>query len=40
MNSWKRFDEASLPDKKVFYSKLNLEHITDEDYIHAQKVFE
>ena len=40
MNSWKRFDEASLPDKKAFYSKLNLEDITDEDYIHAQKVFE
>ena len=40
MNSWKRFDEASLPYKKAFYSKLNLEGITDEDYMHAQKVFE
>ena len=39
MSSWKRFDEASLPDKKAFYSNLNLENITDEDYIHAQKRF-
>ena len=26
--------------KKAFYSELNLEGITDENYIHAQKVFE
>ena len=25
--------------KKYFYSKLNLEDITDEDYAHGQKVF-
>ena len=36
---WKRFDEASLPDKKAFYSELYLEDITDKDYTHAQKVF-
>ena len=40
INSWERFDETSLPDKKAFYSELYLENITDEDYIHAQKVFE
>ena len=40
MDSWERFNEASLPDKKSFYSKLNLEDITDKDYVHAQKVFE
>ena len=40
MDSWKRFDETSLPDKKAFYSELYLEDITDEDYTHAQKVFE
>ena len=39
MDSWKRFDETSLPDKKAFYSELNLEDITDKDYEHAQKVF-
>ena len=40
MDSWERFDETSLPDKKYFYSELNLEDITDKDYSHAQKVFE
>ena len=38
MDSWERFDET-LPDKKVFYSELNLEYITDKDYAHAQKMF-
>ena len=37
MDSLKRFTE--LPSKKDFYSKLNLEDITDEDYMHAQKVW-
>ena len=40
MGSWKRFKEESLPDKEYFYSKLNKEHITDEDYAHAQKVWD
>ena len=39
MDSWKRFKEESLPDKESFYSKLNNEHITDEDYAHTQKVW-
>ena len=39
MDSWEIFDETSLPDKKAFYSNLNLEDITDEDYAHAQKVW-
>ena len=38
MDSWERFDETSLSDKKAFYSKLNLEDIND-DYAHAQKVW-
>ena len=38
MDNGKRFKEESLPDKESFYSKLNKEHITDEDYAHAQKV--
>ena len=37
MDSWERFKEESLPDKESFYSELNNEHITDEDYEHAQK---
>ena len=40
MDSWERFDETSLPDKKAFYSELNLEDITDKGYEHAQKVWE
>ena len=40
MDSWKRFKEESLPDKEPFYSELNNEHITDEDYAHAQKVWD
>ena len=40
MDSWKRFDKASLPVKKAFYSELYLEDITNKDYAHAQKVFE
>ena len=40
MDSWERFNETSLPDKKAFYSELNIEDITDRDYANAQKVFE
>ena len=40
MDSWKRFDEKPLPDKRNFYSKLYLENITDEDYTYGQKVFQ
>ena len=38
MDSWERFNETSLPDKKAFYNQLNLEDIADKDYAHAQKV--
>ena len=36
----KKLDNGKSPDKKGFYSELNLEDITDKDYTHAQKVFE
>ena len=39
MDSWEKFDETSLRDKKAFYSNLSLEDISDEDYAHAQKVW-
>ena len=39
MDSWVRFNETSLPDKKAFYSNLNMEDITDVDYRHAKRVF-
>ena len=40
MDSWEKFSETRLPEKEKFYSKLNDEHITDEEYGHAQKVWE
>ena len=40
MDSWGRFSETRLPDKEKFYSKLNDEHITDDEYAHAQTVWE
>ena len=40
MDSWERFNETSLPDKKAFYSELDLEDITNKDYAHAQKLWE
>ena len=39
MDSWERFNETSLPPKKSFYTELNLEDISDKDYLHAQKVW-
>ena len=40
VDSWGKFDVTSLPPKEAFYSKLNLEDITDKNYAHAQKVWE
>ena len=40
MDSREKFDETSLPDKKAFYSDLNLEDISNEDYVHAQKLWD
>ena len=40
MDSWKRFKEESLQDKESFYSELNKEDITDEEYEHAQKLWD
>ena len=39
MESWERFYETSLPDKKAFYGFLNMENITDVDYRHEKRVF-
>ena len=40
MESWENFDETTLSPKEGFYSNLNLEDIGDEDYAHAQKVWD
>ena len=39
MNDWKKFNETSLPEKEDFYSHLNIEDITDADYVYAKRVF-
>ena len=38
MSTRKRFDEVSFPNKKKFYSSLNMEEITDADYMHAKSI--
>ena len=40
MDIWEKSDENRLPPKEAFYSNLNLEDISDEDYAHAQKVWD
>ena len=40
MDSWKKFEEITMPPKKAFCSELNLENNTDKDYAHVQKVWE
>ena len=39
MNTQEKLKETKLPPKEAFYSKLNNENISDEDYAHAQKVW-
>ena len=39
MDSWKIFDETSLPEKEFFYSNLNIEDIKYADYKHAKRVW-
>ena len=40
MNSIERLAEKKLPPKESFYSRLSGEGISDEDYEHAQRVWE
>ena len=37
MDEWEKFNETSLPKKDEFYSNLNMEDITDADYLYACK---
>ena len=39
LNSWKRFNETELLSKDKFYSTLNLEDISDDDYAHVINVW-
>ena len=38
MDGRKKIEKESLPDKEFFYSDLNKDHISDEDYAHAHEV--
>ena len=40
MDILEKFNETTIPSKEAFYSNLNLENITDEDYNHTQKVWD
>ena len=40
IDSWEKFDKTALPPKKDFYINLNLENINNENYTHAQKVWD
>ena len=39
MDSWKKFEEISLPRKDAFYSRLNMKGISDQDFEHTQQVW-
>lgn len=39
MDSFEKFDESELPPKEQFYSSIKKEHISNENYEHAQTVF-
>ena len=38
MDDREKFNETLLPVKEQFYSNLNIEDITDADYVHAKRV--
>ena len=39
MDSFEKFNQKELPNKDQFYSILNDQHITDDEYDHAKKVW-
>ena len=40
MNSFEKFNETKLPSQNDFFSQMNNQHITDEEYNHAQTVWD
>jgi len=39
VDSFEKFNETKLPTKEAFYSMLNDQHISDDDYKHVKKVW-
>ena len=40
MDSWKKFEDTSLPPKDAFYSRLNVKGISDQNHEHAQQIWD
>ena len=38
MDEWEKLIETSLSEKEEFYNNLNMEDITDANYMHAKRV--
>ena len=38
MDDWEKLNQTSLPEKEDFYSRRNMEDITDADYAHGKRV--
>ena len=38
MDDWEKFDETTLPEKENFYGNLNMEDLTDADYMDTKRV--
>ena len=38
MNEWEKFNETTLSEKEEFYSNLNMEDITERNYMNAKRV--
>ena len=38
MDDWKKFNEILFSEKRCFYSHLNMEDITNEDYKHSKRL--
>ena len=38
MDDWERFGETTLPEKENFYGNLNMEDVTDADYMDTKRV--
>ena len=39
MNNWENLHETSLSDNEDFSSHINMEYITDADYVHAKRIW-
>ena len=38
MDEWEKFNETLLPEKEEYYGNLNIEDITDADYMYVERV--